>query len=170
MVEVLAVDLLGLGAPGRAPGRCQLIGSGMPTPAAAMWPPLTKPRRGVVLVELERASADIAAAGPGVDRVVEEADRGAVLVEGDVAADEVAAVGEAVREAAGLGEEQQPRGLDGAAGEDEQVGLLLDEVAVGILVDRGLDPALSRRAQARGHSSRAGGRNGRSRPHPGRTR
>src|SRR5437764_1007752 len=55
----------------------------------------------VVLVVLEAAGADVAAAGPGVDRVVEHADRGAVLVEGDVAPDEVAAVGEAVREPAG---------------------------------------------------------------------
>ena len=116
----------------------------------------------VVLVELERAGADIAAAGPGIDRVVEQADRGAVLVEGDVAPDQVTAVGEPVREAAGLGQEQQARGLHRTAGEDEQVGLLLDQVAVGILVDRGLDPALAIHRQLADIGSSAGGRSVRS--------
>ena len=88
-------------------------------------------------------------------------------MEGDVAADQVAAVGEPVREAAGLGQQHQPRRLDGAAGEDEQIGLLLDHVAVGILVDRGLDPALAVERQLADDSSPGAGRSGRSRPHRG---
>ena len=79
-----------------ASGRRQLIGSGMPTPAQAMWPPLTKPRARVVLVELEARRADVAAARPGVDRIVEEADCRAIFVEGHIAADKIGAVREPV--------------------------------------------------------------------------
>ena len=64
-------------------------------------------------------------------------------MEGDVAADQVAAVGEAGREPAGLGQQHEPRRFHRAAGEDEQVGFLLDRVAVGVLVDRRLDLALA---------------------------
>ena len=96
---------------------------------------------GVVLVELERAGADVAAAGPRVDGIVEQPDRGAVFVERHVAPDQVAAVGKPVRKPARPGKQQQPRRLDRAARQQEHVGGLLVRPAVGILVDRGANLA-----------------------------
>ena len=95
----------------------------------------------VVAVELEARRADIAAAGPGIDRIVEHADRGAVFVEGDVAPRQVAAVGEAIRKPAGLRQQQQPRRFHGAAGQQEDIRLLLEQVALGILVEGAFHPA-----------------------------
>ena len=166
VAEILAVGLLGFGAPGRRAGQVPVdrqrdADAGRGDVAAG-----DEAARGVVLVVLEGRGADIAAAGPGVDGIVVGADRGRIFVEGDVAADQVAAVGETVREPAGFRQEQQPRRLDGAAGEDEEVGLLLDGVAVGVLVDRALTLPWPSSTSSRTKQSGAA-RNGRSPPRPG---
>ena len=127
MVEIVAIVLLGGSAPGgrvRQPPVDRQRNADARTGDVA--PADMKPRDGVVFVELEARGADVAAARPGVDRIVIGADRGAVFVEGHVAPDEIAAVGEAVGKAAGLRQQQQPRGLDRPAGEDEDIRLLLD--------------------------------------------
>ena len=95
-----------------------------------------------MLVELETARAHIAAAGPGIDRILEGADRRAVLMEGDVAAHEVAAVGQSVGESRGGREQHQPSGLNGAAGKDEDISLLLHQNARGVFVDGARDASL----------------------------
>ena len=62
-------------------------------------------------------------------------------MEGDISAHHVAAVGDAVRKARRFRQQHQPGGLDGTAGQDEDVGLLLECLAGLVLVDRGSDLA-----------------------------
>lgn len=95
----------------------------------------------VVLVELKATCADVPASRPGVDRVVERSDSSAVLVEGHVAANQVAAVGESTGVARRLRHQQQSSGFDCTAREDEDIGLLLEDAAVSILVYGAGDPA-----------------------------
>src|SRR4051794_18859747 len=87
-----------------------------------------------MLIELKAAGADVAAARPGVHRILEEADGRTVLMESDVAADQIAAVCQAMGKATRLRQQQQPSGLYSTARENHDVGLLLNEVAVGIHV------------------------------------
>ena len=62
-------------------------------------------------------------------------------MEGYIASHKIRAVRKPSREAAGFRKEQQTRGLDGPAGEEEEISFLFDEIAVAVLVDRGLDLA-----------------------------
>src|SRR6266436_7532265 len=89
----------------------------------------------VMFVELETARRNIAAACPGINRIFEHANRRAELMKGSVATYQVAAVCKPVRETSRTREQQQPCRLNRAAGKDENIRLLLDEVSRGILVD-----------------------------------
>ncbi len=61
---------------------------------------------------------------------IEVADGAGVVVALQVAADLVVAIAEAVGKEAAAGVEQQARGFDGAAGDDDDVGELLLQVTV----------------------------------------
>ena len=134
VVEIVAIDSLRLGAPGWPAGEAPVDRQWDPDPCGGDVAAADVATRVVVLVELEAAGAHVAAAGPGVDRIVEHADGGAVFVERDVPPDQVAAVGQSIGEPSGSRQEEQSSRLDRAAGEDDDVGFLLEEIAVGILV------------------------------------
>src|SRR4051794_8011680 len=141
VVEVLAVDALGFGTPQWTVRQAPVDREWDAHARAGDVTAAGEAAGVVVFVELEAAGADVPAAGPGVDGVVEQADGGAVLVPGDVAANQVTTVGEAVREPGRARQQQQPRGLDRAAGEDEHVGFLLGQLAVAVGVHGALRPA-----------------------------
>ena len=141
VVEVVAIDLLGLRTPGRLAGQAPVDRQRDADAGGCDVTAADEAARRVVLVELEAARRDVAAAGPRVDRVVEGGHRGAVLVEGHVAPDQVVAVGQPVGEAGRGRHEHQAGRLDRTAGQQEDVGLLLEHDTGGVLVDRGLDPS-----------------------------
>src|ERR1700761_1462313 len=96
-----------------------------------------------MLIMLKARGADIAAAGPGINRVVIGSDGGGIFVESHIAADQIASVRETVWKAARLRQQPQPRALHRPAGEGEDARFLLDRFAASVLVDRRADAALA---------------------------
>src|ERR1700722_10380540 len=136
MIEVVAVVLLGGGAPGRRVRQAPVDRQRYADARAGEVPAANVTASLVMLVELEARGGDIAAARPRVNRIIEQANRRAIFVKGHITTDEIIGVGEPIGKAPRSGKQEQPRRFQRAASQYEHIRLLFDEIAIDVLVDR----------------------------------